>query len=66
MEIPHTSEWDGMTPEEKKRKLYEQQVELLENFRERRAISEEQYQKSYHDLTEKMGYTKEVEQDEKN
>ena len=44
------------TPEQKKRDLYNRQVELLKTFLERNAISQEQYDKSYHDLTEKMGY----------
>ena len=29
---------------------------MLQGFLERNAISKEQYEKSYHDLTEKMGY----------
>ena len=44
------------TPEQKKRDLYERQVETLKLFLERGAISQEQYDKSYGDLTEKMGY----------
>ncbi len=35
--------------------LYYKQVELLKTFRERNAISQEQYEKSFRDLTEKMG-----------
>ena len=35
--------------------LYLQQVETLKLFLERNAISKEQYEKSLHDLTEKMG-----------
>ena len=49
-------EWDGLTPEKKKRKLYEKQVAMLQGFLERNAISKAQYEKSLHDLTEKMGY----------
>ncbi len=37
--------------------LYYRQVETLKLFRERNAISQEQYEKSLHDLTEKMGMT---------
>lgn len=44
------------TPEQKKRDLYDRQVQLLKTFLERNAISKEQYDKSYHDLTVKMGY----------
>ena len=44
------------TPEQKKRDLYDRQVQLLKTFLERNAISKEQYDKSFHDLTEKMGY----------
>ena len=35
---------------------YQLQVELLKLFLEKRAISKEQYDKSFHDLSEKMGY----------
>ncbi len=35
--------------------LYHDQMHTLELFLERRAISKEQYEKSAHDLTEKMG-----------
>ncbi len=42
---------------EKKKELYDKQMELLQMFRERGAISEEQYQKSSKDLTEKMGFS---------
>lgn len=44
------------TPEQRRRDLYERQVEMLNLFLERGAISQEQYDKSYGDLTEKMGY----------
>ena len=45
------------SPEQKKRDLYDRQVELLKTFLERNAISQEQYDKNFHDLTEKMGYS---------
>ena len=48
--------WASLTPEEKKRALYERQKKLLEDFLERNTISRAQYDKSLHDLTEKMGY----------
>ena len=49
-------EWGGLTAEQKKRQLYEKQVAMLQGFLERNAISKEQYEKSYGDLTAKMGY----------
>ena len=42
--------------EDKKRQLYLRQKALLEQFLETGAISRQQYEKSLHDLTEKMGY----------
>lgn len=36
--------------------LYHKQMELLKTFLEHGAISQAQYDKSSHDLTEKMGY----------
>ncbi len=35
--------------------LYNKQVELLKTFLAHKAISQEQFDKSFHDLTEKMG-----------
>ena len=51
-----TNLWDKLTPEEKKRKLYERQVATLDTFLEHGAIIKEQHDKSLHDLTVKMGY----------
>lgn len=36
--------------------LYRRQVELLKLFLEKHAITQEQFDKSYHDLTEKMHF----------
>ena len=47
--------WTTLTHEEKNRILFQQQKELLEMFHKKGAISKEQYEKSLHDLTEKMG-----------
>ena len=47
--------WATMTHEEKNCILYQKQKELLATFLEKGAISKEQYEKSFHDLTEKMG-----------
>lgn len=49
------SEWAQLSPEEKKKQLYLKQVQTLNDFLERGAIGKEQYDKSLHDLTEKMG-----------
>ena len=56
MKEPEENEWANLTPEEKKRKLYEKQKSLLDTFLEHRAISQQQYDKSLGDLTEKMGF----------
>jgi len=56
MDTGYMDEWSDLTPEEKKRKLYERQKAMLEGFYERNAISKEQYEKSLGDLTMKMGY----------
>ena len=46
--------WDSLSYAEKNRVLYERQKETLEAFLERGAISKQQYEKSLHNLTEKM------------
>ena len=48
-------EWEKLTPEEKKKQLFLNQKQTLDLFLERRAISQTQYNKSLHDLVEKMG-----------
>ena len=48
-------EWEHMNRAEKKHALYLQQVEMLKKFLAKHAISQAQYDKSYHDLTVKMG-----------
>ena len=50
------TEWEKLTPEQKKKQLYLKQKELLDTFLEHHAISKEQYDKSLHDISEKMGY----------
>ena len=47
--------WSELTAEEKKIQLYLKQKRMLETFRERNAISKEQYEKSLADLTAKVG-----------
>ena len=49
------SEWEQLSAEEKKIRLYFQQKEVLDDFLERGAISQAQYDKSLGDMTEKMG-----------
>ena len=51
-----TRAWERLSHEEKNRQLYLQQKEMLEQFLEKGAISKAQFDKSFHDLTEKMGF----------
>lgn len=51
--------WDQLSYQEKNRQLYIRQKEMLALFLQKRAISQEQYEKSLLDLTEKMGYKEE-------
>ena len=48
-----------MSTQEEKHQLYLKQVKLLDTFLEKKAITQAQYDKSFHDLTEKMGMTAE-------
>ena len=59
MDTTNNAALEAMTPEEKRRALYERQVATLATFLEHGAISKEQHDKSLHDLTVKMGYRKE-------
>ena len=56
MNISQDSSFAALSPEEKKRDLYEQQKHTLELFLERKAISQAQFDKSLRDLTVKMGF----------
>ena len=47
-----------LTLEDSKRQLYEKQKALLDTFLEHRAITQQQYDKSLRDMSEKMGYSK--------
>ena len=49
------TEWESLTPEEKKKQLYLYQKQTLDIFLKSGAISRAQYNKSLGDLTEKMG-----------
>ncbi len=46
--------WAGLTHEEKNIVLFHKQKDMLDLLLERGAISQEQHDKSLHDLTEKM------------
>ena len=52
-EISDTA-WDSLSYAEKNRVLFERQKHMLEELLERNAISKAQYDKSLHDLMEKM------------
>lgn len=56
MVLPEEEGWERLTPEEKKRRLYERQKSMLDSFLEHGAITRAQHDKSLHDLTVKMGY----------
>ena len=47
--------WEKLSYQEKNRQLYFRQKHLLKEFLEHGAISKDQYEKSLHDLSEKMG-----------
>ena len=49
------TEWEKLSPEDKKKRLFLKQKDLLDTFLERNAISKTQYDKSLGDLIEKMG-----------
>ena len=51
--------FDKLSPDEKKKWLYQSQKALLDKFLEKHAISKAQYDKSLKDLTEKMGIQQE-------
>lgn len=55
MENDNKPAWENMSYEEKNRELYFKQKRMLEEFFQHGAISKEQFEKSLHDLTEKMG-----------
>ncbi len=47
---------EDMSKEEKNNELFNSQMETLKMFRDRGAISQEQFEKSSKDLKEKMGF----------
>ena len=48
-------QWESFSPEEKKKELFLRQKHTLDLFLERRAITQNQYDKSLGDLRDKMG-----------
>ena len=56
MDTTNNAAWEAMTPEQKRRELYDRQVATLKTFLEHGAITQAQHDKSLHDLTVKMGY----------
>lgn len=52
------TQWGTLSPEDKKKQLFLNQKQTLDLFLERNAISQAQYNKSLHDLIEKMGMQK--------
>ena len=49
--------WETLSREEKQRRLFLRQKELLDKFLARGAISQAQHDRSLSDLTQKMGET---------
>ena len=50
----HNIDWASLSEEEKKRQLFQKQKATLDKFLERKAISQEQYDKSFKEMKEKM------------
>ena len=57
MDVDHDLfDWQTLSPEENKQQLFLKQKATLDSFLERGAISQAQYDKSFNDMKEKMGY----------
>lgn len=54
--------WESLSYEEKNKELFLRQCALLKQYLDTGAITQAQYDKSYHDLAEKMGYQPEDQQ----
>ena len=50
------TEWEALSPEEKKYQLFLNQKATLDSFLARGAITKAQYDKSFGDLKAKMGF----------
>lgn len=59
MDTTNNAAWETLTPEEKRRSLYDRQVATLKTFLEHGAITQAKHDKSLNDLTEKIGYADE-------
>ena len=59
MDTTNNAAWETLTPEEKRRALYDRQVATLRTFLEHGVITQAQHDKSLNDLTVKMGYADE-------
>ena len=55
MKVDEQMTLEGLTPWEKKKRLFLKQKETLDLFRERNAIDQMQYDKSLGDLRDKLG-----------
>ena len=55
MDTTNQAAWETLTPEEKRRDLYDRQVATLKTFHEHGVITQAQHDKSLHDLTKKIG-----------
>ena len=49
-------EWEHLSTKEKKRQLFLRQKKILQDFLDRRAISQEQFDKSFGEKMSKMGF----------
>ena len=54
MTFEESNDYDTLSVTEKKRKLYEQQIELLNNFYQKNAISKESYEKGINEMQKRL------------
>ena len=59
MDTTNQAAWETLTPEEKRRALYDRQVATLKTFLEHGGLTQAPHGKRLHDLTEKIGYADE-------
>ena len=55
LKLAPTTDWHTMSPDERKRALFNKQKDLLDAFLSRGAIDRRQYEKSLTCMAEKMG-----------
>lgn len=58
MDTTNSTAWEPLTPEEKRRTLYDRHVATLGTFLEHGAITQAQQDKSQHGLTVMMGHNR--------